>query len=166
MYAVKRFRYGSPATPAVAASHSAANPLAGIKRRPLPPLAEVKLSRLRIDQLREALRLNAISFPGQVPVFEHHDRPDLQWRIAQLYYVLGWSCGDIAPRYGINRQRVGQILSSWTRRAVETGYIQIIPPASSAQRPVSQDLVLRPSSSPLLLTPSPAPRALKPVATY
>jgi hypothetical protein len=72
--------------------------------------------------------MNLISFPGQVPVFGRHDRPDLQWRFAQLYFVLGWRCGEIAARYGVARQRAGQILKAWTARAVETGYIQVIPP--------------------------------------
>jgi len=72
--------------------------------------------------------MNSISFPSQVPVFHRDDRPDLQRKFAQLYFVLGWSCGRIAVRYGIVRQRVGQILNAWTRRAVEMGYIQIIPP--------------------------------------
>jgi len=91
-------------------------------------LNDAQLKLLRIDQLREALRLNAISFPSQVPVFNRHDRPDLQWKFAQLYYVLGWSSADIAARYGIVTQRAGQVVNAWTRRAVELGYIQVIPP--------------------------------------
>jgi hypothetical protein len=98
------------------------------RRRPLPPLDEVKLQSLRADQLRIAIRNNLVTFPSQVPVFERHDRPDLQRRIVQLYFVLGWSCATIAARYGMLRQRIGQVLSTWKRRAVEMGYIQYIPP--------------------------------------
>jgi hypothetical protein len=32
------------------------------------------------------------------------------------------------------RQRIGQILSTWKRRAVETGYIQYIPPSENIRR--------------------------------
>ena len=91
--------------------------------------AEPKIEDLRLDQLRSAIRANRISFPAQVPVFEKHDRPDLQRKIVQLYFVLGWKCNSIAERYGLIRQRVQQILNTWKRRAVEVGYIQHIPPA-------------------------------------
>lgn len=126
MYAVKPFRYGLPAVSAGTPSRRKS------ERRPLPSLNDAQLKLLRIDQLREALRLNAISFPSQVPVFNRHDRPDLQWKFAQLYYVLGWSSADIAARYGIVTQRAGQVLNAWTRRAVELGYIQLIPPVEPA----------------------------------
>lgn len=92
--------------------------------RELNPAA---LQRLRLDQLRAAVHANLVSFPSQVPVFERHDRPDLQRRIVQLYFIFGWSCATIAARFGLLRQRVGQVLSTWRRRAVETGYIQYIP---------------------------------------
>jgi hypothetical protein len=108
-------------------SPGSARKVARRQRQPLPPLTEVKLGDLRIDQMREALRMNLISFPSQVPVFGRHDRPDVQWRFAQLYFVLGWRCGKIAARYGVGRQRAGQILKVWVGRAVETGYVQLIP---------------------------------------
>jgi hypothetical protein len=87
-----------------------------------------KLESLHLDSLREALRANAISFPNPVPTFERHHRADIQWRLVQLYFVLGWSCQEIARRYGFASQRVSQILTIWKRRAIETGYIQSIPP--------------------------------------
>jgi hypothetical protein len=87
------------------------------------------LNTLRIDELRAIIRSNQVSFPGQVPTFERHDRPDLQWKVVQLYFVLGWSCEAIARRYGLIHQRVRQILKTWKRRAVEMGFIQYIPPA-------------------------------------
>ena len=65
-----------------------------------------------------------MSFPSQVPTFSKHDRPDLQRRVVQLYFVLGWNCKNIAIRYGIIRQRVQQILNTWKRRAIEMGYLQ------------------------------------------
>jgi hypothetical protein len=90
---------------------------------------EPKIECLRLDRLRQGIRSNRISFPAQVPIFEKHDRPDLQRKIVQLYFVLGWSCSSIALRYGLIRQRVQQILTTWKRRAAEMGYVQHIPPA-------------------------------------
>jgi len=90
---------------------------------------DLKIEALRLDHLRKAIRSNRVSFPAQVPVFEKHDRPDLQRKVVQLYFVLGWSCSSIGDRYGLIRQRVQQILNIWKKRAVEMGYVQHIPPA-------------------------------------
>jgi hypothetical protein len=87
----------------------------------------LQLDHLSLHDLRQAIRSNRVSFPAQVPVFPKHDRPDLQRKMVQLYFILGWSCGSIANRYGMLRQRVQQILNTWKRRAVQTGYIQDIP---------------------------------------
>lgn len=98
------------------------------RRQAAPPLDQMRLRELRMDELRLAIRANQVSFPAQVPSFERHDRPDLQWKLAQLYFVLGWNCEGIAAKYGLIHQRVRQILKTWKRRAVEMGYIQFIPP--------------------------------------
>jgi hypothetical protein len=90
-----------------------------------------KIVRLKINALREAIRSNRISFPSQVPVFPKHDRADLQRKVVQLYFVLGWTCGRIGVRYSLSHQRVQQILNTWKLRAVQTGYLQVIPPRSS-----------------------------------
>ena len=108
---------------------SEAPPQRRLRRPPLKPLDQIRLDTLRIDQLREAVRGNQVSFPSPVPTFERHDRPDLQWKLVQLYFVLGWNCEGIARRYGLIHQRVRQILKIWKQRAVEMGYIQYIPPA-------------------------------------
>ncbi len=105
------------------------------KRDDLPQLDQARLHHLRADQLRTAVRCNLVTFPGQIPVFERHDRPDLQRRVVQLYFILGWSCETIAARYGMMRQRIGQVLSTWKKRALEMGYIQLIPPAEALHRP-------------------------------
>lgn len=93
-----------------------------------------RIEDLRIDRLRQAIRGNRISFPSQVPIFFKHDRPDLQRKVVQLYFVFGWSCVDIARRHGILRQRVQQILNTWKQRAAQTGYIQHIPPPACLRR--------------------------------
>ncbi len=79
--------------------------------------------------LRQAVQENLVSFPSQVPVFGKQSRPDLQQRIVLLYLVGGWTMDDIARRYGLGRQRMGQILTAWRIRAVKDGYIQAIDPA-------------------------------------
>jgi hypothetical protein len=99
------------------------------ERQQLPPLDQIKLDSLRIDQLRLAVQANLVSFASPVPTFERHDRPDLQWKLVQLYFVMGWSCDAIGERYGLIHQRVRQILKTWKQRAVEMGFIQYIPPA-------------------------------------
>lgn len=88
---------------------------------------EHSLESVGIKKLREGIRGNRISFPAQVPVFQKHDRADLQRKIVLLYFVFGWSCRRIGARYALRRQRVQQILNTWTRRAIETGYVQAIP---------------------------------------
>ncbi len=78
--------------------------------------------------LRQAVQENLVSFPSQIPVFEKRSRPDLQRKIVVLYFVLGWTMDDIAERYGLGRQRIGQILTAWRIRAVKKGYLQAIQP--------------------------------------
>jgi hypothetical protein len=88
-----------------------------------------KIEEFSLNELRKRIRQNRISFPSQVPTFEKHDRPDVQRKAVQLYFLFGWSCKRIALRHGLLRQRVQQILSTWKRRAIQMGYIQEIPPA-------------------------------------
>ncbi len=96
-----------------------------------------RLESFRLADLRKALRDNRVSFPAQVPTFDKHDRPDLQCKIVNLYFVMGWSCGRIAERHRMARQRIQQILNTWKRRAVEMGYVQNIPPAESLIQPAA-----------------------------
>jgi hypothetical protein len=93
------------------------------------PENEEKIEDFTLSELRHKIRQNRVSFPSQVPVFEKHDRPDIQRKAVQLYFLFGWSCKRIAERHGLLRQRVQQILSTWKRRAIQMGYIQEIPPA-------------------------------------
>jgi hypothetical protein len=96
--------------------------------RPRPDNTE-KIEEFTLNQLRRKIRQNRVTFPAQVPTFAKHDRPDLQRKAVQLYFLFGWSCSRIAQRQGLLRQRVQQILSTWKRRAIQMGYIQEIPPA-------------------------------------
>jgi Sigma-70, region 4 len=81
-----------------------------------------------IRLVRAAIWNQRLSFPSQIPIFIHLHRADIQWRIVLLYFVHGWSSGKIAKRYGITRNRVGQLLRQWTSRAISLGYVDSIPP--------------------------------------
>lgn len=93
------------------------------------PDPRLKIEEFSLNELRKKIRQNRVSFPSQVPTFAKHDRPDVQRKAVQLYFLFGWSCKRIAERHGLLRQRVQQILSTWKRRAIQMGYIQEIPPA-------------------------------------
>lgn len=87
---------------------------------------------MRVDQLRDAIRRNEVSFPSQIPVFSRHTRPDLQRKLVQLYFVSGWNAPQIRARYALGVQRFQQVLSTWKNRAIQLGYIQVIPPDERA----------------------------------
>jgi hypothetical protein len=92
---------------------------------------------LRNPELQKAIRENYVSFPSQAPVFRNQPRADIQWRLAVLYFVRGWSVNEVARRYGLSRERAGQIITAWRILSVEAGYIQEIPPDPAANmRPV------------------------------
>ena len=81
--------------------------------------------------LQMAIRGNLVSFPAQAPIFGKQPRRDMQWRLAVLYFIRGWSTREIAHRYGLTRERCGQIISDWRIRAVNMGYIQDVTPEDS-----------------------------------
>ena len=111
---------------------------------------------MRVDQLREAIRDNQVSFPSQIPTFSKHTRPDLQRKLVQLYFICGWSGPKIRARYRLGAQRFQQILSTWKSRAVELGYIQTIPP--------DQSVAFSGLQFPIRVTLSPLPMASTRVA--
>jgi hypothetical protein len=88
----------------------------------------IELSLLGNRTLQTLIRGNFVCFPSQAPVFGQKSRRDLQWRLAVLYFVRGWSTRSIADRYGLTRERCGQIISDWRIRAVSLGYIQDVTP--------------------------------------
>ena len=83
-----------------------------------------------IRALRAAIWNHAVSFPAQVPIFMNLYRADIQWRMAVLYFVRGWSSMTIAKRYGVTSKRVAQILRQWVVRAIARGYLDLIPSLS------------------------------------
>ena len=88
----------------------------------------IELALLGNRTLQILVRGNFVCFPSQAPVFGQKSRRDLQWRLAVLYFVRGWSTRSIADRYGLTRERCGQIISDWRIRAVALGYIQDVTP--------------------------------------
>src|ERR1700728_4364551 len=81
----------------------------------------------RIDALRKAIEANRINFPAPVPIFPSEFRPDIQWRLVELYFIRGWSSKRLAARYGVTARRIQQSLQHWAGRALERGYLQAIP---------------------------------------
>lgn len=90
--------------------------------------------------LQMAIRRNLVCFPSQVPVFGKLPRRDLQWRLAVLYFIRGWSTREIARRYGLTRERCGQIISDWRVRAVNMGYIQDVTPNGVEEKTIETSL--------------------------
>jgi len=109
---------GHPAAPA--------SPAEGILNSGNVPNAD-SLEAIGINHLRREIRANRVTFPAQVPVFVKHDRPDLQRKVVQLYFLSGWSTYRIATRYNMAAQRVHQVITTWKQRAIQMGYIQEIP---------------------------------------
>jgi hypothetical protein len=85
---------------------------------------------LPIDRLRTAIHANEIVFPVPVPIFPRQYRADVQWRIAELYFVHGWSPTRLAARYEVSSTRVRQLLRCWVQKALSVGYLQTMPPVS------------------------------------
>src|SRR6185312_10267807 len=86
------------------------------------------LTMLGNREIQTLIRGNFVCFPAQAPIFGERSRRNLQWRLAVLYFVRGWSARVIAERYGLRRERCGQIISDWRIRAVALGYIQDVTP--------------------------------------
>jgi hypothetical protein len=59
----------------------------------------LELEQASIGILRKAIHSNRASFPCQVPTFTRFDRPNLEGRIVQLYFVSGWTCSDIGEAW-------------------------------------------------------------------
>lgn len=74
--------------------------------------------------LRSAIERNLVSFPAQVPVFAKHESGEVQARIAQLYFVAGWTIREIGTRYHMTGEAVRKSLTEWRVRAISSGYIQ------------------------------------------
>jgi hypothetical protein len=76
--------------------------------------------------LRIAIHRNLVSFPAQIPAFMKQPAGSTQQRVAQLYFVRGWSVRNICERYRLSKKLVQNLLSDWRIRAVAAGLIQEI----------------------------------------
>jgi len=94
-------------------------------------MRDQNIGEIDLGDLRRAIRANWISFPSQVPTFPSCGPADLQHKLIQLYFLMGWSCANIAARYGLTRGQVRAILHAWKGRAASTGYLQHIAPAEA-----------------------------------
>ena len=92
--------------------------------------AETMADGPRIDELRMAIKANRVNFPVPVPVFPAQFRPEIQWRLVELYFIRGWSSRQLAERYGVTARRIQQSIQHWVDLAVSRGYLQVIPPES------------------------------------
>ena len=92
----------------------------------------------RLARLRGAIRNREVSFPAQVPSFPRQHSVNIQWRVVTLYFVRGWTCEQLADRYGITPRRVRQLLRGWVEYATAHGYLQEIP-AESLMAAQSED---------------------------
>ena len=89
---------------------------------------ESNLEQTAIHQVRDAIRANRVSFPAQVPTFPTCGFSELQTRMVDLYFVLGWNVSGVAARYGLSHQQVRRMLNEWKVRAVRAGYIERVSP--------------------------------------
>jgi len=87
----------------------------------------MKIDELTNTALRSAIWKNQVSFPAQVPIFHKQTRPDLQWRLVELFFIHGWSFRKLGKRYSLTPQRIIQIVNAWKIRAISLGLVQDIP---------------------------------------
>jgi hypothetical protein len=83
-------------------------------------------AKMRLSRLRQAVRENRVSFPSPVPKFAHQYRADVQWRLAELYFVRGWSFCQLGGRYQVTAGRVRQTIRRWAEQAIALNYLQNI----------------------------------------
>ncbi len=106
----------------------------------------VDLALLGNRTLQTLVRGNYVCFPSQAPLFGQKSRRDLQWRLAVLYFVRGWSTRSVADRYRLTRERCGQIISDWRIRAVALGYIQDVTPEGTDLARLAESLPVVPGN--------------------
>jgi DNA-binding winged helix-turn-helix (wHTH) protein len=99
--------------------------ISGDRRTPLEG------TRRTLEQLRAAIQKGEVVFPSPAPRFRCQCRPEIQWRVAELYLIHGWTCSRLAARYGVTRGRIWWFVRSWIDRALALGYLQDIPPADT-----------------------------------
>jgi hypothetical protein len=118
----------------------------------------------RIDELRQAIKSNRVHFPVPVPIFPAQFRPEIQWRLVELYFVRGWSSRRLAERYGVTSRRIQQSIQQWAGLAMARGYLQAIPPETAlapafvpAWAVATMQVAARPEAVPMAVSFPPVP---------
>jgi hypothetical protein len=88
---------------------------------------ELAKTQMSLRRLRTAIQKNVVSFPSQIPKFNCQSRADVQWRLAELYFIHNWTCPELGRRYGVTMERARQLVFNWVQRAIVLGYLQEIP---------------------------------------
>ena len=81
------------------------SPLWVAAKRLRPGIRAQSIEQIPNPDLRRAIRANWVSFPSQVPTFPSCTGHEQQRKVAQLYFVLGWSVTSIAGRYAMSRRQ-------------------------------------------------------------
>jgi hypothetical protein len=105
--------------------------------------------------LRLAIQQNKVTFPAQIPSFARPEVSELQIRIAQLYFIAGWTVERIGHRYEMSDAMVRKTLTGWRVRAIASGYIQEIDPEPA---PPLKELDIEDQDEPLQVSPSEPPQ--------
>jgi hypothetical protein len=82
---------------------------------------------MSLSRFRMAIRENRVTFPSQIPSFSCQPRSEIQWRLAELFFVHGWPCTNLGRRYGLCVKHAQKLILHWTSRAINLGYLQEIP---------------------------------------
>jgi hypothetical protein len=98
---------------------------------------------LTVDKLRFAIRNNRVSFPSQVPMFSGQPKPEIQWRMAILFFIHRWSYQALSSRFGLSVSSVSVLIRQWAQRAISLGYLQEIPPSGPRMEIATVELRLR-----------------------
>jgi len=98
----------------------------------------VEETRRTLQQFREAIHSNRVAYPSPTPTFPRQCRAEIQWRVAELFLVNGWTCTRLSARYGVTRSRIWWFVRSWIDRALALGYLQDIPPEGLSAVAASQ----------------------------
>lgn len=80
-----------------------------------------------LNQLRAAIQSNAVSFPSPTPMFPGREAGHLQWRMAHLFFVAGWSMGELGRRYQMPPWRATLLVRDWADRVIALRLVEAIP---------------------------------------
>ena len=80
-----------------------------------------------LNQLRAAIQANAVSFPSPTPMFVGREAGHIQWRMAHLFFLAGWSLGELGRRYQMPPWRASLLVRDWADRVIALHLVERIP---------------------------------------